>query len=1111
MNELSSKQDEQSYLGNSKWDFNKTNEWIDFAVADNNSVELVIGLNHTKPNSYEKTKCLIGEKRGELVNIISVGGEIIAVVADIPHASASSFAEEVQSNGFSRYIEPNMKFQTAFVPNDPYWNYQWAPAKIEADWAWNTTTGDSSVLVAVIDTGVDYNHPDLAANYVPLGYDWVNDDPYPMDDHGHGTHCAGIIAGEINNNIGIAGVSNVSIMAEKALNAYGSGYEDDLAKAIIHAVNQSANILSNSWGGYGESKLIHEAVQYAYQCDVLVIAAAGNDAKSIRHYPAGYNEVVAVSATDRNDNPAGFTNYGDWIELAAPGVDIYSTVLGNSYTYMSGTSMSCPHVAGVAALVWSRFPNVTRDWIRLWLQYSADDLGDPGFDVYYGYGRVNARKAVEESPPEHELLISGWEKPPYVEPGSQGVFNTTVLNFGAGTEIDIIVQLLVNGNVVDATTINCLEAGASATVSCLWNATIEGMYNVTSYVAPVPGETITENNVVWAYVYVGFPMKAFVLDSAGTEFADIINTWQVLNTNWYQFGDEMIFIDYTTLNKEDITYEDLAATGADVLIISCACDRWYGWEFTDSEIDAITRYIYEGHGLIATAGTFYQYVPNNNKLAPLFGLNETVTWYITSTDLLHIEDPAHPLFTNIPNPYTFQRVVTALPSDERWDSNELVGGEYLALGHFQESAIVTYKGLVYISPYLEIIPAYYHFHLQLLYNAITWSRYKKPEHELVVSLDCPFHLEPGETALLNATVANMGLSNETDVKLFLLVDDSIVENATIPLLVNGTSYTFSYVWTPAVEGTYNITAYSPPVLGESITVNNRDTTSSIVSYASVIGIIETHGESLHTEELQHYYESLGHIVNKITSTITPGLLNNYDVMIVGEDWSDTSWLPSEIAAVEAYINSGKGLVGIGDELAPSVQEILSTYGISYTGYPGYPGSSSNFDNLHPIMRGVTSIYASYPVNSLQTTSPAYWIANDAYNLRMLIAGAEVGGYVLCLSDDFAADLYYDDNTIMLGNIINWMTVQYEHELVVTLDTPTFLRPSDSSLLNATVQNRGLNNETDVELYIMINGTVDANATISNLPSSSFYTLNYSWTPTVEATYNVTAYAPPCNW
>jgi hypothetical protein len=288
-------------------------------------------------------------------------------------------------------------------------------------------------------------------------------------------------------------------------------------------------------------------------------------------------------------------------------------------------------------------------------------LGDPGFDVYYGYGRVNARKAAEQTAPAHELIAYGWATPPYVKPGASGTINATILNFGENNETDVAVQLLANGTVMGSTLIGFLASGSSTSVGFTWSPTGQGSYNVTLYVVPVPGETSLENNVLWKYIYVGFLVKAVVLHSAGNIAGDIIANWEVLNNEWSMFGAKGVFIDYTTLNKENITYEDIATTEADVLIISCASDPYEGWQFTDSEIEAIKQYVLEGHGLIVTSGTFYYGVPNNNKLAALLGLNETIRWGVTGTDLLHLINTTHPVFTNVPNPLVFPQVGTTLP------------------------------------------------------------------------------------------------------------------------------------------------------------------------------------------------------------------------------------------------------------------------------------------------------------------------------------------------------------------------------------------------------------------------------------------------------------------
>jgi thermitase len=474
----------------------KTGSENAYALAEdsaNTTNQLVIGVRNGS-SGVSRLAGLVTEFGGKIINQVTIGKEPAAIVVNLPSTSIPLFEREIQAFGLARYFEPNVRFEAQFVPNDPNYTVQWGLQKIEADWAWNTTTGNRSILVAVIDTGIDYAHPDIAANYNASGYDWVNNDADPMDDNGHGTHCAGIIAAVLNNSIGIAGLAQVQIMAEKGLDANGTGYADELASAIGHAVDQGAKILSCSWGGYEDSELIYEAIQYAYARGVLIIAAAGNDATMAKMYPAAYEEVIGVTATDWYDSPATFSNFGNWIELAAPGVGIYSTYLNDSYRYASGTSMACPFVAGVGALVWSQFQNATRDWVRAQLRYTADDLGTLGFDQHYGYGRINARSAVEKAFSGHDLLIFDWERPSSVQPGDFVVFSITVLNFGTDDEHNVTAELFVNSSLQDSRSTNNLPAGESWTTFLSWNPQVEGMFNVTVYVVPVAGETNTANN-----------------------------------------------------------------------------------------------------------------------------------------------------------------------------------------------------------------------------------------------------------------------------------------------------------------------------------------------------------------------------------------------------------------------------------------------------------------------------------------------------------------------------------------------------------------------------------------------------------------------------------------
>jgi len=1151
------KHDQISRDNEDGWNFNDISEWSNFTYVDGNKTRLIVGINGEKPTSLLELEEIAAKHQAKIINTVSIGGEVRAVVVDLLLVSVTAFVEEIRVVGLANYIEPNVKVQAQFVPNDPYWSMQWGPQKIEADWAWNTTVGSHDVLVAVVDTGIDYTHPDLAANYVALGYDWANNDSDPMDDYGHGTHCAGIIAAVLNNNVGIAGLAQVRIMAEKVLDNYGDGegWLDWVANGIIHATDCGADIISMSLGWYGESELMHEAIRYAYDYGVLVIAAAGNDNTNMKPYPAGYDEVIAVAATDEYDNKAGFSNWGDWIELAAPGVSIYSTMptyyvtlndwgYSMNYDYMSGTSMACPHVSGVAALVWSRYPNKTRDWVRMWLQQTADDLGDPGFDVYYGYGRINARKAVEQSPPAHELIAYDWITPLYVEPGASGIINATILNFGEN-ETDITVQLFANDTIVDSTLIGFLAGGNSTTVSLAWSPIVEGLHNVTLYVVPVLGELNLENNVLWKYIYVGFPVKAVVLHSAGNIQSNTITNWQVLNSEWRLFGDTMVFIDYTTLNKEDITYADIASTEADVLIISCAYDLYAGWQFTDSEIEAIERYVHEGHGLIATAGTFYYSVPNNNKLAPLFGLNETTRWTSTGTDLLHLLNTTHPIFTDVPNPLVFPRVTTVLPQDGRWDSNELVDGKYLALGHYQESAIVTYRGLVYISPWLEVVPPYYHHHLQLLYNAIIWSRYQKPEHELEVSLESPRYLQPSESVLLNATVSNMGLNNETDVELYLSIDDTVVNSTTIAELLTDSFCTINYLWTPTKEAMYNVTAYAPPVPSEEITVNNQESKFVGVFEMVIAVVLDSWGTDYGYNAFWDYmntnwatYGSMRIIIdytslNKEDITLADIEATDADVLIISDAWYygyGWEFTDSEIEAIKTYVLSGHGIIATSgtfntmDGTASNNRKLADLFGMDPDiEYLWGTYTSGTFDLLTPrheeLWRNISDPYLSDSILTIYPFPSSDWT----------IQGVTAGWIEALSTDHYAAVItsdaithkavyftgmleyfgqYNENNRQLFYNAIVWTKLPpYEHDLAVSLEAPKFLELGDSSLLNATVYNCGLSNETNVTLELIINGTIVDSELIPELLTGSSHTIDYLWTP-VEGTYNITAYTPP---
>ena len=204
-----------------------------FAPEGEGSIELIVGLDQKISNSFAGIESLAAEYGGYVADTVLMKGKNVAAVVNITLEQTNLFVSEVEIAGLSTYVEPRYKAKALMVPNDPLWTYQWGPKRIQADWAWNTTIGNDTVLVAVVDSGIDYNHPDLAVNYVPLGYDWANNDT--MDDLGHGSHVAGIIAAKLNNSLGIAGLAQVRIMAEKVLSRDGYGENDWIANGIIHA------------------------------------------------------------------------------------------------------------------------------------------------------------------------------------------------------------------------------------------------------------------------------------------------------------------------------------------------------------------------------------------------------------------------------------------------------------------------------------------------------------------------------------------------------------------------------------------------------------------------------------------------------------------------------------------------------------------------------------------------------------------------------------------------------------------------------------------------------------------------------------------------------------
>ncbi len=294
-----------------------------------------------------------------------------------------------------QFAEPNYLLLPNASPNDTlYPRYQWNMSAIDMEKAWDITKGKEDVVIAIVDTGVDLNHPEFQGKLVN-GYNVLNGSNRPQDDNGHGTHVAGIIAAKTNNQQGVAGIAwNNKIMPIKGIGSDGSGSSFDIAKGIIWAADHGASVINMSVGNYHPSNVLHDAIKYAFNKNVVMVAASGNDHTSQPSFPAAYPEVISVAAVDWQGKQAEFSNFGSHIDVSAPGVDIPSTYTQNHYASLSGTSMACPHVAGLAGLIRSLNPSLSNTEVMKIMRQATRDAGKPGWDQDYGYGIMDVPRAL---------------------------------------------------------------------------------------------------------------------------------------------------------------------------------------------------------------------------------------------------------------------------------------------------------------------------------------------------------------------------------------------------------------------------------------------------------------------------------------------------------------------------------------------------------------------------------------------------------------------------------------------------------------------------------------------------------------------------------------------
>lgn len=377
---------------------NETEKLIQAELTLAKEKETVILVQY-KPGSKDKRSLFSTDSSLLIKQAVSAGPDIL-IVSPQTGVDSSRVIEEIKKDDSVIHIEGNTKHKLHAVPNDPGYAKQWGLKTIMAEKAWtDMSLSKKSVIVAVIDSGIELSHSDLQENVMPGGHNFILGSDYIYDVNGHGTAVSGIIAAKTNNGLGIAGVVgtvDVRILPLQVANYAGDSYVSDVISAIDYAIAKGADVINLSLGSASYSALENKAVQRAIQAGVIVVASAGNDGNSGYSYPASYDNVISAGAIDRTENISDFSNFNDKVAVVAPGEDIYSCGLYNSYSNHTGTSFSAPMVAGIVAVLRAIEPSILPNEVKQVLQTSAQDRGEIGPDNHYGYGVANMDDAIKQ-------------------------------------------------------------------------------------------------------------------------------------------------------------------------------------------------------------------------------------------------------------------------------------------------------------------------------------------------------------------------------------------------------------------------------------------------------------------------------------------------------------------------------------------------------------------------------------------------------------------------------------------------------------------------------------------------------------------------------------------
>jgi len=354
------------------------------AEKSNDSARMIViykgGTSNLKKSEIEKK-----HKLSKIRNLNLINGQSVYI-------DSNKIKELKQDEDIELLVEDHLVKTLGKTVRQPRQIMPWGIEMINSQNTWNLSTG-KRVKIAIVDTGVDVTHPDLSGN-IGGGANFVASAKSYKDDNGHGTHVAGIVA-STNNTIGVVGVApQAKIYSVKVLDKSGTGYISDIIAGLQWSVSNGMDIVNMSFGSNYPNEAFEAAINAASDAGVIIVAAAGNDGSAV-DYPAAYEKTIAVSATDSGNNLASFSSRGEQVDVAAPGVSIYSTYKGSTYATMSGTSMATPHVSGIIALMLQRDPGMTLDEIRQQFDTGCVDLGPDGRDPYFGCGLLDALELVK--------------------------------------------------------------------------------------------------------------------------------------------------------------------------------------------------------------------------------------------------------------------------------------------------------------------------------------------------------------------------------------------------------------------------------------------------------------------------------------------------------------------------------------------------------------------------------------------------------------------------------------------------------------------------------------------------------------------------------------------